>query len=495
MAESERFPVQLILTDKGSEFVNKEMAAWYAARGIEHVKVGPKSSHLNPCERVHQTLITMMKAAMHSAGFPRSFWIYALLNAVFVKNHVYCKAIKGIPYQRMFGVVPDIHHIRPFGCLVYVQVPVSPEKQKHDPNAMVAFLLGYREDTVGCLVHIPSEKTVKFVAEVRVREDITYADRHGIDPADRNTGIYLSKEPPEDVDDDKDTHDAASSFGQDASRDDDMGSAHDENDENDGVSATASFETNTIVIDSVDNEGEPNRADADDDSEQETDDYDGHSIDHEDDASVSADYGSDVDSSENEGLVNSSEQSADGSAEGGEVPTAAVGAGPEAEDLEGEAQVDHTTVSPRSEETVTPPPEVGRKRAARDDTESEIERNQVGFDTKMRRTGLREWSKIRARARYDDFVRLANMATRIIGKNGRAISADNLAIPKNRRAAMRSKYAEFWRQAEQEEMRALKAKGVLEELDAKAMPEGSRAVRTMWVYALKTDAHGFIIRF
>jgi hypothetical protein len=44
---------------------------------------------------------------------------------------------------------------------------------------------------------------------------------------------------------------------------------------------------------------------------------------------------------------------------------------------------------------------------------------------------------------------------------------------------MRSKYAEFWRQAEQEEMRALKAKGVLEELDAKAMPERSQAVRTM----------------
>ncbi|DAZ98565.1 TPA: hypothetical protein N0F65_005749 [Lagenidium giganteum] len=38
-------------TDKGGEFTNHEMAAWYQARGIEHVQVRPKRSHLNPCER------------------------------------------------------------------------------------------------------------------------------------------------------------------------------------------------------------------------------------------------------------------------------------------------------------------------------------------------------------------------------------------------------------------------------------------------------------
>ncbi|DBA00438.1 TPA: hypothetical protein N0F65_012969 [Lagenidium giganteum] len=57
--------VRRVLTDKGGEFVNAEIDAWYAVRGIEHVKVGLKSSHLNTVERQHQTIASMTKT-MHS---------------------------------------------------------------------------------------------------------------------------------------------------------------------------------------------------------------------------------------------------------------------------------------------------------------------------------------------------------------------------------------------------------------------------------------------
>ncbi|CEG38196.1 FOG: Transposon-encoded proteins with TYA, reverse transcriptase, integrase domains in various combinations [Plasmopara halstedii] len=50
-AESAKFPVQRVLTDKGGEFVIRDMKAFYAERGIEHIKVGPKSSYLNAVER------------------------------------------------------------------------------------------------------------------------------------------------------------------------------------------------------------------------------------------------------------------------------------------------------------------------------------------------------------------------------------------------------------------------------------------------------------
>lgn len=68
----------------------------------------------------------------------------------------------------MFGVRPDTHNIRKFGSLAYVHVPVMSEKNKQDANAFVAFVVGYAEDNVGCKVYVPSERTVKFVAEVRV---------------------------------------------------------------------------------------------------------------------------------------------------------------------------------------------------------------------------------------------------------------------------------------------------------------------------------------
>ncbi|DAZ98944.1 TPA: hypothetical protein N0F65_001383 [Lagenidium giganteum] len=179
--EIELEPVeQRVLTDKGGEFVNDDIDSWYAARGIEHIKVGPKSSHLNPCERAHQSLIEMTKAQMHASGFPRSFWPDTLMNATYIKNRLYNKPINGVPYQRMFGVRPDIHHIRKFGALAYVHVPKGPNRNKEVANAKVGFVLGYAEDTVGCRVYIPDECTRRFVADVRVHEEVVYRDRHDV---------------------------------------------------------------------------------------------------------------------------------------------------------------------------------------------------------------------------------------------------------------------------------------------------------------------------
>ena len=80
------------MTDKGGKFVNDAIARWYTTHGIEHVKVGPKSSQLILCERTHQSLVAMTKAAMYQAGFLRRIWPEALRNAAYVKNRVYNKA-------------------------------------------------------------------------------------------------------------------------------------------------------------------------------------------------------------------------------------------------------------------------------------------------------------------------------------------------------------------------------------------------------------------
>ncbi|KAL7997789.1 putative reverse transcriptase, RNA-dependent DNA polymerase [Plasmopara halstedii] len=129
---------------------------------------------------------------------------------------------------------------------------------------------------------------------------------------------------------------------------------------------------------------------------------------------------------------------------------------------------DEAAAAPTEPERIVVPDGL-RKRAARDETPSEVERIQLGDAVKVRRTG-------------------------ILGKDGRPIPAANIKIPRNRREAMRSQYADLWRMAELEEMAALRAKGVLQEIEDTVMPSGAQAIRTMWVYAYKTDAQGFIIR-
>ncbi|GMF63787.1 unnamed protein product [Phytophthora fragariaefolia] len=161
------FEVKQVLADKGGEFVNTAMTDWYALQGIEHIRVGPKRSQFNLCERTHQSLVEMTKATMLQAGFPVSLWPEALRNAAYVKNRVYNKGTQGIP---------------------------------HHNNAKVGYVLGYAEDIVGCKVSFPDERTAKFVTDLRVAEDVVYRNRHDVelDEADISS-LHFTKPVAEDA--------------------------------------------------------------------------------------------------------------------------------------------------------------------------------------------------------------------------------------------------------------------------------------------------------
>lgn len=57
--------------------------------------------------------------------------------------------------MRWRGIKPDIHHIRTFGALAYVHIPVTSSKHKQQSNARIGFVLGYAEDVVSGKVYFP----------------------------------------------------------------------------------------------------------------------------------------------------------------------------------------------------------------------------------------------------------------------------------------------------------------------------------------------------
>ena len=69
----------------------------------------------------------MTISIMAHAGFPRCLCTEFMQNAVFVKNGAHNIGTRGVLYEMMLGVDPDIHHIKIFGALAFVHVPVSPE--------------------------------------------------------------------------------------------------------------------------------------------------------------------------------------------------------------------------------------------------------------------------------------------------------------------------------------------------------------------------------
>ncbi|KAG3242234.1 hypothetical protein PI124_g12918 [Phytophthora idaei] len=139
------------------------------------------------------------------------------------------------------------------------------------------------------------------------------------------------------------------------------------------------------------------------------------------------------------------------------------------------------------------------KRANRDETPSEVlrvERHADKLEPKRTHTGLREYRKRRRPVYLDDYVgNAAQRTSRIKDQNGKYIRASSVKIPRNRREARRSKFAGIWDLAEADEMTALKTKGVIVEISSDEVPNDAKLLTTGWVYALKSDHEGYVIRF
>ena len=69
--------------------------------------------------------------------------------------------------------------MRQFGAQAYVYTKVGPARHKFADNGRVGFVLGYREDTLGCKVFLSSAGTVVYGGQVTVNEKVMYKDRRG----------------------------------------------------------------------------------------------------------------------------------------------------------------------------------------------------------------------------------------------------------------------------------------------------------------------------
>lgn len=114
---------------------------------------------------------------------------------------------------------------------------------------------------------------------------------------------------------------------------------------------------------------------------------------------------------------------------------------------------------------------------------------------KKMRMGLRPANKCHLPSRFNDYIMINNTSDRILDAYGKEICISEVKLPRNHREAMRSKFAEYWRRGELDEMAAMQSKGVLKEIPETEMPINGRVIRTMWVYALKSDHLGYVIRF
>jgi uncharacterized protein (UPF0147 family) len=491
-----KFPVQQVWTDKGGEFVNRAIDDWYAARGIEHEKVGPKSSQLNLCERAHQSLSDMAKTMMKQSGLPSSLFVDAFLHAVYLKNRLYCKHTSKTPYEGIFNTKPDIHHIRKFGALAYIHVPKTPQRHKEDDNAVTGFVLGYAEDVIGCKVYFPQNHTKKWVSDLRVVEEVMYRDRHEVDAEDMESWLNFQSNA-------NDSNFTESDIDQQIAE---QTPTHLFDDDLVDIEASVQSDINVSMFNPTFDVEKENKGFDQEVNDQSMTGIEQNGIDINDDAFAENDSLSERDSVESfAGVCGSqdeeireheedqpsdisinlkvSNESVISSTKDGSVQYSG-----------GEEDVHNLPieVSPNEGEIIELPRRLF-KRDKRSETLSEL-KNIEGDQKRIRRPGLRDISECRTPKRFEDFY-VNTIGTRVLDKTGRPIRDSNVKMPRNYREAMRSKYADFWKQAQIEEINALKAKSVLEEFSDDKVPQEANTIMTMWVWALKSDHQGYVTRF
>jgi hypothetical protein len=118
-------PVQRMQSDRGGEYVNRVLADFAARKGIVLELTAGYSPESNvAAERLNRTLIERARAMLLDASLPLSLWGEAVVTACHVRNRSPIAGTRaGTPWGLVFGSVPNVSHLRVFGCKVFCHEP------------------------------------------------------------------------------------------------------------------------------------------------------------------------------------------------------------------------------------------------------------------------------------------------------------------------------------------------------------------------------------
>ncbi|GKB47822.1 retrovirus-related pol polyprotein from transposon TNT 1-94, partial [Tanacetum coccineum] len=114
--------VRTVRTDKGTEFLNKTLHAYFAKEGIRHetsITQTPKQN--NVVERRNRTLIEAARTMLRAAKVPLFFWVEAIATACFTQNRsLIIPRHEKTLYHIINGRKPSVKLFNIFGSLCYI---------------------------------------------------------------------------------------------------------------------------------------------------------------------------------------------------------------------------------------------------------------------------------------------------------------------------------------------------------------------------------------
>ena len=163
--------VVAVLSDNGSEFIGNDLKDFYRQNGITQeltVRHSPQSSGV--VERTQRCLKESATAMLLRSGLNTSnFWPWALMAAAHVRNRVICRATNATPFEKFYGVLPSLEHLRVWGCVAWSHIPKQ-DRGKFESKAEKLFFVGYVTNTKAWMFFNPANN--KFV----IRNDVRFLE-------------------------------------------------------------------------------------------------------------------------------------------------------------------------------------------------------------------------------------------------------------------------------------------------------------------------------
>jgi transposase InsO family protein len=154
-------------TDRGGEFTMIEFADYCAAEGVHRQHTAPYSPQQNDIVECQNGMVVATTRSMLKAkGLRGWFWGEEVNATVYVLNMCPMQSIDGMtPFEVWHGRKPAVHHLRTFGCIVYVR-NTTPHLKKLEGHGRKMIFIGYESDSKAYRAYDPIMKRVHVTRDV-----------------------------------------------------------------------------------------------------------------------------------------------------------------------------------------------------------------------------------------------------------------------------------------------------------------------------------------
>ena len=141
--------IGILKSDRGGEYLDGEFSMYLNSCGVIQETTAPYSQWQNGvAERANRTIKDMARTMLIAAKLPAALWTYAMDTAVYLSNRLASSSLNNniSPYQLLYNRKPDLKHIHPFGCDVYVPID-DILRTDLEPKSNLRYYLGPVNDT------------------------------------------------------------------------------------------------------------------------------------------------------------------------------------------------------------------------------------------------------------------------------------------------------------------------------------------------------------